>query len=151
MAAMRAIASLLLLLTVAACGGSDGPPPHDYIDMPQFENEYVIGYGETLNLADNVSLNFTMVEEDSRCPTGAQCISQGNARILVTTFTPRGNGSVELNTNPEFATSSLFDYYGVALRKLEPYPSVGAQMGAGGIPVSAYEATVFVIKAGQPP
>jgi hypothetical protein len=152
MSAMRVVFSLLVL-TLAGCGESadEEIPLANYADDPPLGTEYVIGYGETLNLAEGVSLEFTTLAEDSRCPTGVQCVWEGNARILLSTFTPRGNGSVELNTNPQFAISRLFDYYGVELRKLEPYPVVSAQNGTATIPVSSYEATVYVIRHSSPP
>jgi hypothetical protein len=91
-----------------------------------------------------VALEFTTLAEDSRCPTGVQCVSEGNARIILTTMTPRGNGSVALNTNAQFPDSALFDFYDVELRKLEPYPAVNPQTGSTAIPISSYEATVHV-------
>ena len=91
MAAMRA-AIAFLLLTLTACGGSgdEANPGDNYLDNPPLWNEYTIGYAETINLAEGVSLEFTAVEQDSRCPTNVQCVAEGNAQILITTFTPRG-------------------------------------------------------------
>jgi hypothetical protein len=136
----------VLFLTLAACGGADdgSAPPADYPVELQFGNDYTIGFGETLNLAQGVALEFTTLAEDSRCPTGVQCVSEGNARIILTTMTPRGNGSVALNTNSQLPDSALFDFYDVELRKLEPYPTANPQTGSTAIPISSYEATVHV-------
>jgi hypothetical protein len=144
----------LLFLTLAACGGGsvdEQNRPQNYIDYPPLWNEYVIGFGETLNLAEGVSLEFTSVAEDSRCPAGVQCVSEGNARIVLKTITPRGDGSVSLNTNPALPDSALFDYYGVELRKLEPFPASDNQNGLVPVPSNLYEATVFVVRAASPP
>ena len=142
---MRASLSLFSLV-LAACGGSgeSADPLANYPVELQFGNDYVIGFGETLNLAQGVALEFTTLAEDSRCPTGVQCVSEGNARIILTTMTPRGNGSVALNTNAQLPDSALFDFYDVELRKLEPYPTVNPQTGSTAIPISSYEATVHV-------
>jgi hypothetical protein len=152
---MRALATSLMVLALAACGGdggSDGnPPPMNYIDYPPLWNDYAVGLGETINLADSVSINFVSVDEDTRCPTGATCADQGNARITVQAFTLRGSFMITLNTDPNLPTSALFDYYGVSLRKLEPYPALDAQGQATPIPSNNYVATVFVVKAGYPP
>ena len=56
---MRASISLLLL-TLTACGGSgdSAEPLANYPVELQFGNDYTIGFGETLNLAQGVSLEF---------------------------------------------------------------------------------------------
>lgn len=151
---MRRIAITLLLLGMAACGADDQDGEHrgdPYLDEPPLWNDYVLGYGETVNLQESVGIGFVDVLEDSRCPTNMTCIQPGNARILVRATTPRGDFLVELNTNPSLPQGALFDYYGVQLRKLEPSPFFNAQTGTSQIPDSEYEATVFVTKAAQPP
>ena len=154
MGAMRA-AITLLLLTVVACGGpgsGDGGASANFVSDPPLWNEYVVGYAETINLAEGVSIEFTAVEQDTRCPTNVQCVEEGNAQILLTTFTPRGQLSVRLNTNNRLPISALFDYYGVELRNLDPKPTLDPRTGSSAIPVSSYEVRVFVIKAsGTPP
>jgi hypothetical protein len=151
MPAMRA-ATPFLLLTLAACGGSgsgdgSGPPAVDYFPELPLWNEYVIGYAETLNLAEGVSIEFTAVEQDTRCPTNVQCVDEGNAQILLTTFTPRGQLPVRVNTNKALTINAVFDSYGVELRGLDPKPVLNTQTGSSTIPASSYEARVFVIKA----
>jgi len=151
MGAMRA-AITFLLLTLVACGGSgSGDKGGDnYIDDPPLWNEYVIGYAETINLAEGVSIEFTAVEQDTRCPTNVQCVDAGNAQILLTTFSPRGQWSVRVNTNTT-PINALFDFYGVELRNLDPKPVLDPRTGSSTIPVSSYEARVFVIKAAPTP
>jgi len=147
---MRATITLLLL-TLAGCGGSGsgdaGNPPMNYMDDPPLWNEYVVGYAETINLAEGVSIEFTAVESDTRCPTNVQCVEEGNAQILLTTFSPRGQWSVRVNTNHALPINALFDFYGVELRGLDPKPTLDARTGSSTIPASSYEARVFVIKA----
>jgi hypothetical protein len=149
MGVMRA-AIPFLLLTLVACGGSGdggGKPLANYLPEAPLWNEYVIGYGETINLAEGVSLEFTAVEQDTRCPTNVQCVDEGNAQILLTTFTPRGQLGVRVNTNRTLPINAVFDSYGVELRSLDPKPTRDPVTGSSTIPVSSYEAKVFVIKA----
>jgi len=154
MGAMRA-AIAFLVLTLVACGGSEDEtthPPANYFPDPPLWNEYIVGYAETINLAEGVSIQFTAVESDSRCPVNVQCVDAGNAQILLTTFTPRGQLAVHVNTNTP-PRNAVFDFYGVELRGLTPEPVLNPQTGSSAIPLSSYEARVFVIKAAplQPP
>jgi hypothetical protein len=150
--AMRKSTLSLLAFFLAACGGGDGDVPGDpYIDAPPLWNDYVLGFGETVNLRESVGIEFVDVLEDTRCPVNLTCVDQGNARVLVRGLTPRGNFLVQLNTNTTLPFAALFDYYGVQLRKLEPYPVYNAQTGSSQIPDSEYEATLFVTKQAEPP
>lgn len=151
---MRRIASFLLAIGMAACGADDQDGAHrgdPYIDEPPLWNDYVLGYGETINLRESVGVEFVDVLEDTRCPSNLTCIDPGNARVLIRGLTPRGTFLVEVNTNPTLPQGALFDYYAVQLRKLEPYPVYDAQTGSARIPPAQYEATVFVTKAAEPP
>jgi hypothetical protein len=149
---MRAVLPLLMLIAITGCGGSsEGAPPANYIEDPPLWNDYQVGYRETINLAEFVGVEFQEVEEDTRCPVDAQCITPGNARIRIKATTPRGDTILWLNTNPALQTSTYFDYYGIELRKLEPSPTLDPQTGtAKPIPIASYVATVFVIKAATP-
>ena len=132
---MRAIVSSLLGLMLVACGGSGGNdgngPPQDYIDYPPLWNDYVIGMGETINLAESVEIEFLAVEEDTRCPTGAQCMSEGNARVRLKCITPRGSSIIELNTSNALPTSALFDYYGALSAQAGTLSNSGCPRGSG--------------------
>jgi hypothetical protein len=149
---MRAVVSALMVLLLAACKGDGSAAGGDnYIDNPPLWNDYVIGLGETINLQEGVAIEFVAVEEDTRCPIGAQCAQPGNARVLLKGITPRGSQLIRVNTNTLLPIAALFDYYGAQLRKLEPYPMLDAQGVPIPIPTHTYEATVFVTKEATPP
>jgi hypothetical protein len=136
---MRTLTAVLAL-TLAACGSGD---PDDKVTAGPTSaspgQEYILGYAETLRLQGGVTLEFTTLAEDSRCPSNVTCVWEGNARILVTMTTAHGSSVLELNTSSRFAARATFDGYLVEFRKLEPVPVAGAPTGA-----SAYEATLFV-------
>ena len=149
---MRAVLTSLMVLVLAACKGDAVEPRGDnYIDNPPLWNDYVLGLGETINLQEGVAIEFVAVEEDTRCPTGAACMTPGNARVLLKGLTPRGEQLIRVNTNTLLPIAALFDYYGAQLRKLEPYPTLDAQGVPVPIPPHTYEATVFVTKEATPP
>lgn len=87
--AIRSMKRLLVLLPavmLAACGSDEGRPD----PMPattQTAQEYVVGFGETIRVS-GLSLEFTTLAEESRCPTSVTCVWEGNARVLPTGFVP---------------------------------------------------------------
>lgn len=145
-----------MVLVLVACGGGDssggGSPPQNYLDDPPLWNDYTLGLGESINLQEDVHIEFVAVVQDTRCPTGAQCATSGNVRVRMRGVTPRGSSIVELDTDQSLSTTSgLFDYYGMTMRRVEPYPAVDAQGVPVPIPPAQYEVTVFVTKNGTPP
>ena len=140
---MRTLLTLLSGALLTSCGGGKADPVAQPLEVLAGA-DYAIGYGETVQVDGGLSLEFTTLAEESRCPVDVSCIWEGNARILMTWRSPRGEGAFELNTHPNLQTSARVDSQSVTLRKLEPYPGTGAQTGAVSAPGSGYEATVFV-------
>lgn len=127
---------LALLLALASCGG-DG----DSSKMPtssQLGQESLIGFGETIHV-DRLTLEFTTLVDDSRCPTSVVCVWEGNALILVTATRGNATAVFELNTNSRFPTSAVFEGYYFQLRKLDPYPATPSTPNP-----QRYTATLFV-------
>lgn len=89
-----------------------------------------------------VSLN--SIVEDSRCPTGVNCVWAGNAKISVKLSKAKADAasatSVELNTY-QGAKSSTYEGYEVRLVSLDPYPKNGVKTGK-----DDYVATLMVCK-----
>ena len=123
---MRTLLTLLAGALLTCCGGGNADPLAQPLEG-HAGAEYVIGYGETVQVGGGLSLEFTTLAEESRCPVDVDCICEGNARILMTWRSPRGEVEFELNTHPNRQTSALVDSRSVTLRKLEPYPGTGAQ------------------------
>jgi len=148
------VLTILAATWLSACGGDSGGDPEGGVSNSPpsapakitLPAEFVIGFGETVYVGEAVSLEFTTLVEDSRCPPNVTCAWPGNGRILMRTETPRVAEVVELNTNLRFPDTAKFDAdnYRVQLRKMEPLPGAGAPSGSGSIPVSAYEVTVYV-------
>jgi hypothetical protein len=86
-------------------------------------------------------VKFLSVVEDSRCPTGANCIWAGNAKIKIRIIDAKGRSKeFELNTNlPE--TKISYGGYDIELAKLDPHPRAEATNKP------AYVATLSVKKA----
>ena len=71
---------------------------------------------------ERVRIAFSSVVEDSRCPTGEDCIWAGNARIAIKISVPDNDPvQIELNTDIEPRRAS-FSKYDITIVGLSPYP-----------------------------
>ena len=132
--------ALAAALTCGACGSDDGSGSPARPQSVQGQ-EYVLGFGETIRIGA-LSLEFTTLAEDSRCPLNAACVWEGNARILVTATEGTETAVLALNTAAHlYPSSGTFAGYRIELRALAPYPPWSNQ------PVETYEATLFVERA----
>jgi hypothetical protein len=96
---------------------------------------------EVLVKEAGIRVSLDEVLEDSRCPTGVQCIWAGNGKIRVKVSKAKGEAvSVELNTSAG-PKSSTYEGYEVKLVRLDPYPKNGSTIGK-----DDYVATLMVCK-----
>jgi hypothetical protein len=69
-------------------------------------------------------ITFETVAEDSRCPTGAQCVWEGDAAVRIRIDAPRARASTyTLHTSERFGRRIEHDQVRVELTDLTPYPS----------------------------
>jgi hypothetical protein len=136
----RSLRKLLVLLPtviLVACGSDHGESDVMPASVP-LGQEFVVGYGETIRVA-GLSLEFTTLVEDSRCPASAICVWEGNARVLVTATRGRVTEVLELNLNPRFPVRAIFEGHVIELRSVDPYP-----VTPGLPPAWQYTVTLFV-------
>lgn len=110
---IRIIPSLFILLSIAACNDSVT------IVKPELDQEFKIEYGQKVTLTkEAITIQFTQLLEDSRCPKGVDCIWAGNAKIQIrVNKTP-----FELNTHRSFKTEAIISNYKIKLVAISPYP-----------------------------
>lgn len=79
--------------------------------------------GQTKSLySGKLKIKFVEVMEDSRCPTGVNCIWAGNAKVKVIITGYRvGSKTVELNTNGGQKGDQI-EGYAINLETVTPYP-----------------------------
>lgn len=68
-----------------------------------------------------LKIKFLEVIEDSRCPTGVDCIWAGNAKIKVQVVGSHSSQVFEFNTNIG-AKGDIFDGWAITIDNLTPYP-----------------------------
>jgi hypothetical protein len=101
-------------------------------------DQFSLAMGERASIAAiNLSIRFLRVPADSRCPAGADCITAGDATVLVEVAPLNGDAKTDtLHTDSDPRSIQL---PGVALQlvRLDPYPRVGQS-----IPQNAYVLTL---------
>lgn len=115
---------LLVLPLLAGCINTFRTGPVPGTD----ENQQVeIPVGETRTFdEERLAVGFGTVMEDSRCPTGAQCVRAGNARVgLVLQERGEATRIVELNT-AEGQRRVSHEGYVIEVVDLQPLPAAGA-------------------------
>ncbi len=103
--------------------------PTDRIPVA-FDEEFELGPGDTALLAGtDIEITFSVVTEDSRCPSDVVCITAGRATVLLLIRYP-----VAVSTNIEASIPGLIptpyrdneklpiDGAGIRLLRLSPYP-----------------------------
>lgn len=95
----------------------------------QLDKSIELKYGEIIKNSNyNISIVLDSVLNDSRCPTGAQCVWAGNASVRFVYSSGSRKVSFVLNTLSSFRTDSLIDGYRIKLEKLTPYPELGIEI-----------------------
>jgi hypothetical protein len=142
-ATRRTLSAVLLTSALAACQVSrvaDADP-----ETFELGREFTLGGGQEAVLGGgDVSVRFSELLEDSRCPTEVECFWTGQARIaVIVAAVGRPSTTAYFNTNPapgENAQSVRAGDYTVELTTLEPYPRTPDDP----IPFDDYRATLIV-------
>lgn len=100
-----------------ACGGRSPASPTAVVGTP-----FVLGVGEGRVLPDGARVTFVGVENDSRCPADAVCITGGDAIVRTRIVTGGTTRDAELHTGDERRASVTVGAYRLALTAVEPYP-----------------------------
>lgn len=135
---------------LAACGAQDVTAPVQAPEVASaaasssvsLDTPFQLRTGQTAVVAgEGLSVTFDAVPEDSRCPTGVQCVWAGNAQVQVILSKDGKAAGVVLNTNLEPKTATYLNYT-IELVSLDPYPTAKG----GPIAQSQYRATFIVRK-----
>ncbi len=130
---------LLFALAAGALGCGSGTEP----DAVALAQEFTLAPGESVRIqGEGPSVAFDSVKDDSRCPSGVNCVWEGDAVVVLTLSQPgRNRATAELHTSGRFAQAASYGEFEVALIRLAPEPKVGDQIAQ-----SAYRATLRVTR-----
>ena len=125
---MRVILLVSLIFVLLACAtkkAQDGSSQNTVdFDAPfkitqkkgvQFEN-------------DDLKLSFDAITEDSRCPEGATCVWEGQAKAALTVTTKSGSEKIVMVRKGGQKENSVAEvgHYRIYLAAVNPYPKEGA-------------------------
>jgi hypothetical protein len=115
------ILALLAFLMVSACGDAGDPGGGAPTTAP-WDAPFTLQIGAATRVGGEVTLRFIDVTNDSRCPSGVQCIVAGEAKVLLHLTDPTGSvHQIELTT-PGPGDSSAAAGYEVEIMSLDPGP-----------------------------
>ena len=129
----------LLAAILASCA-------QDPIISPKvsLNEEFTIKAGRQVVIkGEKLSVRFSSVQNESRCPTGVQCVWEGNAAISIEVSKKRKKSAQAiLNTNTAIQPNELaYKKYRIKLLGLNPYPRIDEKIEA-----KDYEAVMIVTK-----
>jgi hypothetical protein len=91
---------------------------------PKLGDEFELRFGQTVHIQDqNLSIEFASVTEDSRCPEGAICKWQGNAKVAIQV----NEKDLILNTTLE-PKEIEYSGYRIELISVSPYPKINEKI-----------------------
>jgi len=127
----------LALMAVLLLGGcSTGESRH-----PGLDEGFKLAYAtEQAISGEQLTLSFTEINEDSRCPSDVQCVQAGQAKITLRLAKDGGELATRTLTLPGAETATYMNYT-VTFLDLAPYPVSTHQTTA-----NEYVATLVVAK-----
>ena len=105
---------------VLACSSASEPGPPRTVSLGR---EFELRIGEEALLdGGQLSVTFTDLLADSRCPADVTCVQEGNAEIEILVQGDEGERRISLNTSRNMTRSERYGLYRITLTQLVPYP-----------------------------
>ncbi len=114
-----------LFLTVCGSAGRRIDSPAS----PSVGAEFALTAGQRVTLGGgDLSLRFSRVSEDSRCPTGVTCVWEGDAVVEVQASRAGATSTFDLHTSGRFSREATAGAYRIVLVRLDPVPAEGTPL-----------------------
>ncbi|WP_018625064.1 rhodanese-like domain-containing protein [Kangiella aquimarina] len=107
---------------LASCASMSGGDEEIESTQRLEAKEFMMSTGDIVRFKNN-SLEFLKIVNDSRCPKGVQCVSEGSAILSFIYLTPNSAESFTLDTSDNSVHS--FENIRFGLMSFEPLPSEG--------------------------
>lgn len=121
---MRSLPIVVFALIFVACGQSanpmDGALPQQIVSL---DASITLAVGEAAMVEGTpLTIRFVEVTEDSRCPTGVDCVWEGVAVTLLEVSDGTDQHTITLQARAGMRQSTGVAGYSVDIRSLAPYP-----------------------------
>lgn len=125
---LMALAFASLACTSPLTLSPDGPRATASVEVGR---AFDLRVGEEAAVAGtDVRIRFDGVRQDSRCPTGVQCVWSGDAEAALRITTPAGPTNLVLHTNVDPRSANASGHL-IRLETLRPHPAEGTAIPAG--------------------
>lgn len=119
----------------AGSGGTSGaasPEPSPSPKVAELGKPFELKRGQSATVSGaELTVGFEGVSEDSRCPTGVQCVWEGDASVEVTLLKPPAEKATRvLHTSAREPREATYQGLKVRLKDLTPQPKEGAPVAA---------------------
>ncbi|MEZ4828883.1 MAG: hypothetical protein R3C61_21745 [Bacteroidia bacterium] len=119
---MTVVFSLLMIFFLTGCTQKE-------IVLPQSEKEVSIRFSQTVSLSQQgISIQFSELVDDSRCPAGVACIWEGEVTVKLQIRISDREPEIAilgLSPRPEVAQSYEAGGHTFTLKEVNPYPVHG--------------------------
>jgi hypothetical protein len=127
---MKYILSFFVII-LFGCNSTSNPV------SPKLNEEFELKYGQIIQIQnEDLIIKFSSIIADSRCPEGAMCKWEGNAKISLQI----NNTETSLNTTLEPKETEVSKYK-IILISLQPYPKINEEIN-----LKDYISKLIVIK-----
>lgn len=117
---LKTIWILFLPILLISCS-QDESESDDFAAL-KFDKNSILKINQCIDIAEtDYSLCFESVD-DSRCPTNAVCVWEGNAAANLVLKSAAGNKSFTLNTHSNFKRDTIINNLKIELIGVLPYP-----------------------------
>ncbi len=124
---MRSLSAVIVVAAVACASGSTGSGVAEITPGEPFQ----LGVGEEMRLpSEDLTVRFSGVEGDSRCPTGVNCVWAGDAEAELRLIQGEEEIPLSVHTHGGEKFPRQAQAFGctVRLEDVEPYPSSKARI-----------------------
>lgn len=122
MKAFRIVCLLSFTYLLASCASTPTVDSEVATTEKLLAKEYIVSVGDKVSFKDS-SIEFLDIVNDSRCPKGVQCVTEGFATLSFIYSTPTSAETFNLNTSD--SSVAEFNDIKIGLMSFEPLPSEG--------------------------